>query len=225
MLAKAQNQLQPVQAQTYQPLLDTPFDVSFQDRLNQNQASFNALQRQLGTNPAALSALAAQKYSADSQVLADQFRTNQAMRAGVFSKNRETLNDAALKNLAIRDQQYTRQAEALSKTKATDLAIANSISDKIAKNRLENRQFAAMSNMFPQYGFNRNMMAFSQAPTFFGTGMVPGLTPEDAKSYQEWFDEKEKKKKEKESSATAKYGKNLKKHFKNGSIVKSLKNI
>jgi len=223
MLAKSQNQLQPVQAQTYQPLLDTPFDVSFQDQLNQNQATFNALQRQIGANPAALSTLAAQKYSADKQVLADQFRTNQAMRAGVFSKNRDTLNDAALKNLAILDQQYTRQAEAISKTKATDLEIAKSISDKIAKNRLENRQFAAYSNMFPQYGFNRNMMAVSQAPTFFNTGIVPGLSPEDAKAFQEKYDQKNKEKTQ--SSTTAKYGKNLKKHFKNGSIVKSLKNI
>lgn len=223
MLAKAQNQLQPVQAQKYQPLLDTPFDVSFQDQLNQNQATFNALQRQIGANPAALSALAAQKYSADKQVLADQFRTNQALRAGVFSKNRDTLNDAALKNLAILDQQYVRQQEALSKTKATDLEIAKSISDKIAKNRLENRTFAAYSNMFPQYGFNRNMMAISQAPTFFNPGVVPGLSPEDAKDFQEWKDQKNKTKTQ--SSTTGKYGKNLKKHFQNGSIVKSLKNI
>jgi hypothetical protein len=211
MLAKSQNQLVPVQAQTYQPLLDTPFDVSFQDQLNQNQATFNALQRQIGANPAALSALAAQKYSADKQVLADQFRTNQALRAGVFSKNRDTLNDAALKNLAILDQQYVRQQEALSKTKATDLEIAKSISDKIAKNKLENRQFAAMSNMFPQYGFTRDMRAFSQAPTWFQRGIVGSMQ-----------DAEEKETKEK---STGKYGKNLKKQLKNGSIVKSLKNI
>jgi hypothetical protein len=223
MMAKAQNQLEPVQAQTFQPLLDTPFDVSFKDRLNENQATFNALLRTPGVanNPAAQSALAANKYQADSQVLADQFRTNQAMRADVFSKNREKLNDAQLKNLAILDQQYTRQAEALSKTKATDLAIANSISDKIAKNRLENRTFAAYSNMFPQYGFNRDMMAFSQLPTFFNKGQVPGLSPEDAKEFQEWYNQKNKAKTA--STTTGKYGKELKKHFKNGNIVKSFK--
>jgi len=225
MLAKAQNQLAPVQAQTFQPLLDTPFDVSFQDKLNENQASFNALLRNpaLANNPAALSALVANKYQADSQVLADQFRTNQAMRTGVFSKNRETLNEAALKNLAILDQQYTRQAEAISKTKATDLAIANSISDKIAKNKLENRTLAAYSNLFPQYGFNRNMLAFSQMPTFFNTGNVPGLSPEDAKEFQEWYDKKNKTKEEEKKTTTGKYGKELKKHFKNGNIVKSFK--
>jgi hypothetical protein len=226
MIAKAQNQLEPVQAQTFQPLLDTPYDISLQDQLNQNQATFNDLKRMPGvsSNPAAMQALAAQKYSADKQVLADQFRANQAMRAGVFSKNRETLNNAALKNLAILDQQYVRQQEALSKTKATDLEIAKSISDKIAKNKLENRTFAAYSNMFPQYGFNRNMMAFSQAPTFFNKGQVPGLSPEDAKEFQEWYDQKLKKKEEeKKTTNTAKYGKELKKHFKNGNIVKSFK--
>ena len=44
------------------------------------------------------------------------------------------------------------------------------------------------------------------------------------KGYTKGFDE-QKEKKKKEASTTAKYGKNLKKHFKNGSIVKSLKNI
>ena len=224
MLAKSQNQLQPVQAQTFQPLLDTPFDVSFQDKLNQNQASFNALQRQLGANPAALSALAAQKYSADSQVLADQFRTNQAMRAGVFSKNRDTLNEAALKNLAILDQQYVRQQEALSKTKATDLEIAKSISDKIAKNRLENRTFAAYSNLFPQYGFNRDMMTMVQNPTFFQDPVVGALAGNQLLTQLPGVKTK-KKKKEEEEDDSAKFGKRLKKQLNNGSIVKSLKNI
>jgi len=230
MMAKAQNQVEPVQAQTFQPLLDQPYQVSFQDQLNQNQASFNALLRTPGVanNPAAQSALAAQKYEADRNVLANQFRTNQAIVAETINKNRGTLNDAQLKNLAILDQQYTRQAEALSKTKATDLEIAKSISDKIAKNRLENRTFAAYSNMFPQYGFNRDMMAFSQLPTFFNKGQVPGLSPEDAKEFQEWYDQKlkkkeEEKKAEQKTTNAAKYGKELKKHFKNGNIVKSFK--
>jgi hypothetical protein len=226
MIAKAQNQLEPVQAQTFQPLLDQPYQVSFQDQLNQNQAFFNALLRTPGVanNPAAQSALAAQKYEADRNILANQFRTNQAIVAETINKNRGTLNESQLKNLAILDQQYARQAEAISKTKATDLEIAKSISDKIAKNRLENRTFAAYSNMFPQYGFNRNMMAVSQLPTFFNTGSVPGLSPEDAKEFQEWYDQKLKKKEEeKKTTNTAKYGKELKKHFKNGNIVKSFK--
>jgi hypothetical protein len=226
MLAKAQNQLQPVQAQTFQPLLDTPFDVSFQDRLNQNQATLNALLKQPGVanNPAAMQALAANKYQADSQVLADQFRTNQALRAGVFSKNRDTLNDAALKNLAILDQQYIRQQEALSKTKATDLEIAKSISDKIAKNRLENRTFAAYSNLFPQYGFNRDMMTMVQNPTFFQDPVVGALAGNQLLTQLPGVKTK-KKKKEEEEDDTAKFGKRLKKQLNNGSIVKSLKNI
>jgi hypothetical protein len=65
------------------------------------------------------------------------------------------------------------------------------------------------------------MMAFSQMPTFFNTGNVPGLSPEDAKEFQEWYDQKNKTKTS--STTTGKYGKELKKHFKNGNIVKSFK--
>jgi hypothetical protein len=77
--------------------------------------------------------------------------------------------------------------------------------------------------MFPQYGFNRNMLAFSQMPTFFNTGNVPGLSPEDAKEFQDWYDKKNKTKEEEKKTTTGKYGKELKKHFKNGNIVKSFK--
>ena len=48
MLALATNQLQPVQAQSYIPQLETPYSISFQDQMNANQADFNAMQRQLG---------------------------------------------------------------------------------------------------------------------------------------------------------------------------------
>jgi hypothetical protein len=224
LLAKAQNQLEPVQAQTFQPLLDTPFDVSFKDQLNENQASFNAIQRQIGANPSALAALAAQKYSADSKVLADQFRTNQALRAGVFSKNRDTLNEASIRNLGILDQQYVRQQEAISKTRATDLEISKSISDKIAKNKLENRTFAAYANLFPQFGFDENMMAMVQNPTFFETPVVGALAGNQLLTTPS-SKNKKKKKKEEEEDDDAKFGKRLKKQLTNGSIVKSLRNI
>jgi len=226
MLAKSQNQLEPVQAQTYQPLLDVPFDISLQDQLNENQASFNALQRQLGANPAALSALAAQKYQADSKVLGEQFRLNQGMRAGVFSKNRDALNESAIRNLGILDQQYVRQQEAISKTKAADLEIAKSITDKIAKNKLENRTFAAYSNLFPQYRFNSDMMATVQNPTFFQNGIVGQLAGNEMLTQlMQGKGKKKKKKEEEEETEESKFGKRLKKGLSNGSIVKSLKNI
>ena len=60
--ALSNNQLEPVQAQSYQPDLGTPYDISLQDQLNANQADFNATQRMVGYNPAALAQLNAQKY-------------------------------------------------------------------------------------------------------------------------------------------------------------------
>ena len=148
MFAMSNNQLEPVQAQLYKPEIGVPYDISYQDQLNENQADYNAAQRTMGYNPAALANLNAQKYQANSKVLAEQFRANQAMKAGVYDQNRNTLNQAKLTNLGILDKQYERQAEALSNTKATSQAAINSISDKYAKNKLENRELGIYENLY-----------------------------------------------------------------------------
>ena len=167
--------MQPVQAQTFQPDLAVPMgDVSLQDQLNANQADFNALQRIVGYNPQALSQLAAQKYSANQKTLADQFRLNQELKNQVFNKNREILSDARVKNLAILDTLYTRQEAAKSNTKATFQDAMSSIASKTLQNKLENRQLATMANMFPQYGFDRNMRATNRGLTFFEMPDFPG---------------------------------------------------
>jgi hypothetical protein len=159
-MALATNQLEPVQAQLVQPLLEQPFDISLQDQLNANQADFNAMQRQTGYNPEALSALAAQKYAANSQVLGNQFRANQEMKAGVYNKNREILNQTQLQNLGILDQQYTRQEQAKSNTKQQAIAALNSINDKILKNKLDNRKLSIYENMYG-YRFGPNGQAYN----------------------------------------------------------------
>jgi hypothetical protein len=237
MFALATNQQEPVQAQLLNPELDTAYSVSFQDRLNANQADFNALQRIVGYNPAALSALFAQKYGANDAVGAEEFRANQALRAGVYDKNRDLINAAKQQNLGILDQQYTRQAMARSNTKATTLSALSSISDKIAKNRLENRQLATYSNMFPQYGFDRNMRARNQGLTFFQIptvgntepvydkkGNIVGYGPDSADVAKTTTDE----------TTTAitttpvtpqKYGGITRKALRNGDILKSFKNL
>lgn len=167
MFALASNQLDTVQAQLYNPLLQQPFDISLQDQMNANQSDFNAIQRQTQYNPSAQAALAAQKYSANSGVLGEQFRQNQAMKAGVYNSNRNTLNDAQLKNLAILDQQYTRQSQAMTNTKATAQAALSSISDKIAKNRLENRTLGVYENLY-NYRYTPNGQAWNlNAPVDF----------------------------------------------------------
>jgi len=164
MLALATNQLEPVQAQLYSPLLQTDAsDISLQDQLNANQADFNAIQRQTGYNPAAQAALAAQKYAANSNVLGEQFRLNQAQKQATYNKNRDILNDATLKNLAILDQQYIRQSQAKSNTKATAQAALNSISDKIAKNKLENRTLGVYENLY-NYRYDNKGRAWNLNP-------------------------------------------------------------
>ena len=160
MYALSQNQVEPVQAQTFEPLLEQPYSISLQDQLNANQADFNALQRQVGYNPAALSQLAAQKYSANSNILGQQFRANQENIMGTINRNRGVLNDAALKNLAILDTQYQRQSQAKSNTKAQAQAALSSIADKIAKHKLENKTLGIYENMY-NFRFGRKGKAYN----------------------------------------------------------------
>jgi hypothetical protein len=148
MYALSTNQLEPVQAQLYRPELGVPYDISYQDILNENQADFKSTQRMLGYNPAAQAALDAQKYQANQKVLGEQFRANQAMKDQVYTNNRNTLNQAKLANLGILDKQYERQSQAMSNTKATTQSALNSISDKYAKNKLENRKLSIYENMY-----------------------------------------------------------------------------
>lgn len=139
-----------VPGQRYEPQLFQPYQVSFQDRLNENQSTFNALSRQMGRNAASLSSLAAQKYQADAQVLADEFRTNQGITNDVTNKNIALLNQAQLTNLQLNDQQFVRQEQARVNTRQNIRNAVQSISDKIQANRSENMNYAAnQSVLFP----------------------------------------------------------------------------
>ncbi len=213
MYALAMNQLEPVQAQTFQPLLETPYSVSFQDQLNANQADFNALQRQMGYNPAAASALAAQKYAANSAILGQQARVNQELQMGAYNRNRELLNRSTRENLAIIDQQYQRQSQAKSATKAQAQTALSSIADKIAKHKLENRTLGVYENMY-NYRFGPKERAINvNAPYEFSNLNVASLTPDElelAKKYKELQEKKGTKDKSKS---------------RNGSIIKAIKNL
>jgi hypothetical protein len=148
--ALATNQLEPVQAQTYQPMLDTPYDISLNDQLNAIDSQSRAAIRAAGQNPAAQAMIMSQSLEAKNKVLGEQTRINQANKMQVYDKNRALLNDAQLKNLAILDQQYVRQSQARSNTKAQTQAALSSIAAKTAKQRASNRKLAIMENM---YGF------------------------------------------------------------------------
>ncbi len=155
ILTIATERAQFVPGQRFDPNLYQPYQVSFQDRLNENQSTFNAISRQLGgnRNAAALSALAAQKYQADSQVLADEFRTNQSITNDITNKNIALLNQAQLTNIELNDQQFVRQEQARANTRQNIRAAVQSISDKIQSNAQQNMSYNfARQIVAPQFG-------------------------------------------------------------------------
>ena len=79
--ALAHNQLEPVKAQQFQPLLQSPYDISYQDQLNANQADFNEGLKLSSNNPAFQASLLANKYGANEKVLGEQFRQSQRRAA------------------------------------------------------------------------------------------------------------------------------------------------
>jgi len=153
--ALATNREEPVKAQLYTPELFSPYQVSFQDRLNENQATFNSIQKQVAYDPTSLATLAGQKYSANSSVLADEFRTNQGIANDIINKNVALLNDAEKTNLGILDQQYVRQSQAKSNTKKINQDALSSISSKILQKEASNNQLRVLENMYPDYAFNK----------------------------------------------------------------------
>lgn len=146
--AAATNHEIPVPTQKYQPQLLQPYQVSFQDRINENNDTFSAIAKQLDYNPSALSSLGASKYSADNAVKAEEFRTNQGISSDITNKNVGILNDAQLKNLQLADTQMVRQATARAKTKANTQEALNSVSSKILQNDLENRRMMLYEPLF-----------------------------------------------------------------------------
>lgn len=150
----ATNREEPVHLQQFNPQLYQDYEVSFQDRLNENQATFAAAARAAEGSPSALAILAAQKYGADSSVLGEEFRTNQAIEADITNKNIALLNDAQLKNLGLADIQYGRQSQAKSTTKATNRAVVSSIADKLKQNEYEQITQKIYENLYPHFTFD-----------------------------------------------------------------------
>jgi hypothetical protein len=223
MTALSMNQLEPVQAQLYRPQLMTPYDVSYQDQLNEVTAQSRAAERMSGYDPAAAAAIMAQANRAKSQILGEQFRQNQAQRMGVYNQNIGTLNDAQLKNLGILDTQYERQAKAKSNTKQQAIEIAKSMADKVDKNKLENKTLQVYENMY-NYRFGANGRAENYNPlaqfdvTRTGSGTsksVGDLAPDLEYTYNSAGQIIGTKKSPKSKDDTAR----------NGSIVKAIKGL
>lgn len=234
--ALANNQLDPVQAQTFQPMLDTPYDISLNDQLSAIDSQSRSIMRQVGNNPGVLANIAGQTLEAKNKVLGEQTRINQANKMQVYDKNRAMLNQSQLQNLQIFDKQYERQAQAKSNTKEQTQVALNSIASKIAQQRASNRKLAIMENMynfrFSPSGRAINMndpAQFNLSGGMSGTSQR-GLDP----SLEYTYDGKQQiigtrkiprsnQPSTNELDGLGKYGKNIK--ARNGSIVQALKNL
>lgn len=148
------DKVEPVQAQQYFPDLYQPYQVSFQDRLNENNANFNNVEKQLAYDPTSLSTLSAQRYGANSSVLGEEFRTNQAIANDITNKNVSLLNEAKKTNLSILDTQFVRQDTAKSKTRARKEDAISSISSKMIQKEASNNALRVYENLYPDYAFN-----------------------------------------------------------------------
>jgi soluble lytic murein transglycosylase-like protein len=148
LVATALNHPQAVWMQQYQPQYLQPYQVSYQDAVNQNNAQLRGYERMFADDPSVMGAMAAQTYEANSRVLGEQFRQNQQIEADTINKNVGIANDAQLKNLSLADTQYVRQQEALSKTRALNQEALSSVSSKLLQNNLENRRLAAYENLY-----------------------------------------------------------------------------
>lgn len=218
MYALSQNQEEPVQAQLFSPQLATPYSISLQDQMNEITAQTRAAQRMAQGNPAAQAAIAAQAYEAINKVKGEEFRMNQALADKVYTGNIAAMNDAKLKNLGILDQQYTRQATAKSNTKAVAQAALNSISDKYAKNALENRTLKTYENMYNyRYDANGRLINMNPLQEWNTSGILEkGSTKDLPEGYEYIYNKK---------GQPIDIKKATKEKAKNGSIVKAMRNL
>jgi hypothetical protein len=237
--AMATNQLDPVQAQTFQPMLDSPMDISLNDQINAIDSQSRAAIRAAGSNPAAQAMIMAQSLEAKNKVLGEQTRINAANKMQTYDKNRGILNDAQLRNLQILDQQYVRQAQAKTNTREQTFNALSSIAAKTAQQRAANRKLAVMENM---YGFRftpSGRAINANAPAQFNTSSFASNSSKGLASGLEYtYDSKgniigtrkapasSKASMDELDDAFAKNGaKASKKNARNSSIVKALKNL
>jgi hypothetical protein len=217
MYALGNNQQDPVYAQTYQPMLDNIYDISLQDQINSIDSQARAAIRAAGDNPSAQAYIMSQAAELKNKVLGEQMRINQANKAQVYQGNRAAINDSVLKNIGILDNQQVRQSTAKSRTKEQAIEALNSISDKIARNKLETRNINTMENLYG-YRFGQNDRVYNaNNPYFFNSPIVGSMNVGGLSEY------------EKAKAITNAYEKKTKglgkEESRNGSIVKALKNI
>ena len=224
MNAAANNQLEPVYAQTFSPRLRVPYDISLQDSMNEVVAASRAASQNpaVANNPALLAMMQAPAYEALNKVAAEQFRMNQAMKDTVYSGNIDAINQANLLNMGILDKQQERQAQAVANTKETQQEIVKSIADKYQQNKLENRREKVLSELFPNYRFTDDLDLVNQGLTYFNTGQggVQGFLSQLNQALQNYDPNTTT------PTTTAHYGaklKRIKRNQKNSTMVRGMK--
>jgi len=247
--ALATNQVQPVQAQTMQPRLRVPYDISLQDMRNDLTSQSRMLERNqaLQNNPAALAMMQAPMYDAINKINAEEFRQNQAMKDSVYSGNLDVLNQARLTNLGIYDKQADRQAQAVASTRSQNIDALQSIGNKRAQNLRDNAIMKTYANMYPTFRFDDNyrtqVQQTGQSPFSIPNqgnavnpfGLVSNVTGNNnvsdfanlGRSLLGMFNNKNKQEEEEVTTeqGSGRYGKKVTKNNRNSNILRDIRNL
>ncbi len=182
-----------VPRQEFRPQYSQPYQVTFQDRVNQGTAEFNRIQSATQNDPLALATMAAQQRRASDNILADEFRTNQAIESSIYNQNQQLFNQATLQNMRLADQQFMRQEQARANTEQARQSALRSISSKVLRNRAENNAIRLLEN-FSDFRVDNKMRAVDQNEPKQVTdaqGNIWSVSPETWNKIQE---ERKKKK-------------------------------
>ena len=231
--AMATNQVEPVYAQQYNPMLKQSYDISLQDQLNEVDSQVRAATRQIGNNPAAAAQIFAAASDAKNKIRAEQFRMNQGNKASIMNDNINTMNQAQLKNMEVLANQQDKMARAKSNTRQEFINSLGSINTKEAEQTKANMNLAIMENM---YGFRftpRGIAINENAPAQFNipnvTGKQAGLAMTDSQgnilSPTAYDSKTGKPTAYKVNPAATKGANGTKIKERNGSIVKALKSL
>lgn len=186
----ATNKRETVPGFNFQPQLYSPYKVSFRDRQNENNATFRSVARQVGNNPAALAQLAAGKYQADTGVLGEEFRTNQAIQNQVTNQNTELINASRQMNIQLAQQQNMAQAQNAAATRATTREALKSLAAKQIQQRRSNREMTMLNQLFPNYRYNpeTQQIEFAGGNAQITVNGVPAYSPNIAQAYGQVVD-------------------------------------
>lgn len=177
-------QPQPVRSgPQFMPQQYTPYQISLQDQVNQNNATFRTLSKQYANNPALVSHLANQTMQANDKVLGEQTKINQGRYTDVLDKNVDINNKTQEYNLGRLDTKLTRQDAAEAYTNRNKRDHLTHLADTITEHDKENMGLR-MREQLLGYSWNPKLndgkggyeyIGGNQVPTIGGNPMMSGL--------------------------------------------------